>query len=274
MLSMPRSGSSAVSKMLTEHGVVPFSTNTELKSNAWEFNEAGYFEDTGISLLCDQLMRLTGGSKRTSFLNPPIFTSNCISSEIDTLDKDFSYDITAESVQMPDDFETNLMSYTGNHWDQWGLTRMREGGKWFKCYSKNQVDTYEGVKSRMREIQKILSAIDGPVFIKDPRLAFTLHLFGLTNYKCIWVKREPQQTHLSMCRHYGPRLFTSNDFIGFDWVSNHFNYQVPGQDFTKYITNYEDWIRFQIRDRSVFEFQLNQTGIPSFERKFEAFLNE
>ena len=272
MLSLPRSGSSAVSKALTELGVTPFSTNISLKSNAWEFNEAGYFEDTGISLLCDQLIRLIGESTTTSFLNPPIFSDISQLQNIETLDTNFAFDITTESLQIPNDFETNLLSYTGNDWDQWGLTRMREGGKWFKCYKETKVDTYIGVKTRIQEVQLLLNAIDGPVFIKDPRLAFALHLFGFTNYKCIWVKRDPEQTLRSMRRHYGPRLFTFNDFTGFNWVSNHFNFQVPGQDFQEYIFNYEHWIKHQTKNRLVFEFQLHRTESSGFQREFEEFV--
>lgn len=274
VLSLPRSGSSAFSKILTELGVVPFSTNAGINSNAWEFNTAGYFEDTGISLLCDQLIRLVGVSKRKSFLNPPIYSDISKLNELELLDKNFWYDITSESVQIPDDFEENLMAYTGNDWDQWGLTRMREGGKWFNCYSKIGVDKYEGIKERICEIRQMLTMSEGPVFIKDPRLAFTLHLFGLTNIKFLWVRREPNEVKSSMRRHYGPRLFTEVNYSGFDWVSNHFNYQVPGQDFNEYIANYEKWIESQIGDHSVLKFQLNEVGNHDFQHELKAFLGE
>ena len=259
---------------MTEFGVEQFSINTDLKSNPWEFNSSGYFEDTTISLLCDQLIRLSENQRRASFLYPPSFSKVDRLKNFENLNHSFFYDLDEGSVQIPTDFETDLVSYTGSEWDQWGITRMREGGKWYKCYSKIKVDTYRGMDERIRAVHHALSSTTHPIFIKDPRLAFTLHFFGLTNFKGIWVKRDPQQTLRSMRRHYGPRLFTERIYPGFDWVSNHFNYQVPGQEFLMYVENYEKWIEFQLRGRSVLEVQLERLGTSSFDHELRSFLNE
>ena len=272
VLSLPRSASSSISKNLVELGLDQFDSGTGFVSSPSQFNQSGYFEDGGLSLLCDQLIRLIGGSNRASFLNPPNFTDLACSMELEEMDSEFSYDLTEETIEIPDDFVQNTSHYTGVQWDPWGLTRMFAGGKWNRCYSRTSVDEFAKIIRRATDIKDQISISKRPLFIKDPRLAFTLHLFKFEKIQVLWVKRNPSDVLASMRRHYGPRLFTQSCFQKFDWVSNHFNYRVPPQDFDSYYLNYNLWIRHQTKMWPTFEFGVHDLESKSFSQCLNHFL--
>lgn len=258
VLSLPRSGSSAVSELLLKLGVSQFDSRFGISSSPSEFNKKGYFEDGGISLLCDQLIRLVGSSTTASFLNPPRLIVGNTSRAIDDLDRNFQYDLDENTVQIPPKFDEHIEFYTGNTWDQWGISRMNTTGKWYRCYGRAGVSTWAGVRQRLLEIQDRLQHLDRPVFIKDPRLAFCLHLFAIPRFRCLWVTRDSAQVLKSMKRHYGHRLFTKETFDGFDWVSNHFNYMIPPQEYSNYLGHYHSWILYQSMRNPTLQIDVSQ----------------
>ncbi len=193
-------------------------------------NPDGYFEDTWFALLNDQIIRLRYGIER-SFLQ--VYADDRPSM---TGDRNFHFDLTRETVVVPPDYVERLPHYTGLDWDIWGLTRMMPGGKWHSCYSEAGLADYRGVqRARGRVSQAIAEAATSGVrmAIKDPRLVFTLPALQL-DADVIVLTRADTKVKASMRRHYGPRLFTDQAYEGFQWVSNHFNYQIRPQSFEDY----------------------------------------
>ena len=73
ILSLPRSGSSYLTSMLLKLGKKNFNFFLKIKPNHYELNKDGYYENTFVTLLNDQLIRLNYGLKY-SFLYPPSIT--------------------------------------------------------------------------------------------------------------------------------------------------------------------------------------------------------
>lgn len=241
ILSMPRSGSSSLAKMLHGRGITPFAPRLEkVEQSPSEYNPSGYFESTLINLLNDQLIRLISDGMG-SFLNNSFVDQFRVRPP--ELSGVLDYDLNERHVEMPPDYTTRLKHYTGNEWDVWGLTRMLDGGKWRSAYSQSGISNTEGVLSATISFQREWAeASSQRIYLKDPRMVYTLHSLNL-DAKLLVIRRNLPDTLESMRNHYGPRLFTELPFQGYSWVSNHFNYRVPPQSFEHYVDNFERSIK-------------------------------
>ena len=252
VISLPRSGSSAVGKSLNDIGLEHFKFGNFISQNKSEFNKEGYWEDVGLNLINDNLIRYHFGLD-SSFL----YTKNIELKYILENNKDFYFDITEETVEIPKDYEKKIKFYTGHDWDVWGLTRMGKNKKWYKCYSTYNVhnsNTLFNTKDNYLS-SLIEKAASKDIFIKDPRLIFTINFWKfpqeLTKY--IIIEREPDDLLRSIRNHYGMNLFTENSFENFNWVSNHFNYKIKYQSFKEYVDKYNYLINpFKHRNDCIF----------------------
>lgn len=290
VLSMPRAGSSATAETLLSLGAQLFSWSSDISQNASEHNSNGYFEDSRLNLLNDNALRLAFGD--FSFLNNS--DNNLMANEgrlnfleSDQENRDFYYDLEDRFVETPPDYEENLLSYTGNTWDVWGLTRMRPGQKWFKAHSRTCTENFSSLQSSLTSLVSELTdsvrnmvpsrtldymsqsgarpgqisnrneintpSISQTLVLKDPRMVYTLPLLAkyLSNLpiKLLFVERDKLANLASMRRHYGPRLFSKDVFPGTNWVSNHFNYKIKPQTFDEYTLNY---LKFKSNCESLF----------------------
>lgn len=251
ILSLPRSGSSYLARLIQDQGMHLFSSGFNIEMSPSSFNPEGYLEDVWLALLNDQLIRLLWGM-RASMLHIPQPDARTP----DPLRKllDFSYDLDETSVVVPDNYQRDVRLYTGADWDVWGLTRMQPGGKWHQVYSRAELQTGVQIAEGIEKVREAITNSRRPLLIKDPRLALT---FSILNLDCrvVIIRRHRQDVLDSMRRHYGPRLFTTKQFAGYEWVSNHFNYQVPPQKFDDYADNYDQLFREITRSRETIEVQ-------------------
>lgn len=315
VLSMPRAGSSATAKTLLSLGAQLFSWSSDISQNASEHNSHGYFENSRLNLLNDNFLRFAYGD--FSFLNnsPNNLTANegrLNLLESDREKRDFYYDLEDRFVETPPNYEQELLSYTGNTWDVWGLTRMRPGQKWHKAHSRTYTENFSSLQyslsslideltdsvrnmapSRILDYAGELGAMPGKIsnrnetntasisqtlVLKDPRLVYTLPLFAkyLTNLpiKLLFVERDKVANLASMRRHYGPRLFSKPVFPGTNWVSNHFNYKVKPQSFDEYSLEY---LKFKTNCESLFPnltISCEQLSESSTRQKMLSFVGE
>lgn len=244
ILSPPRSGSSLLCNIIKNSGFNCFVSDNSNLIGPSEFNPDGYFEDNYLSLLNDQIIRNRFGLDY-SFLHAPAFGKPAIRSE-------FSYDIDNSTLFIPKGFASNVESFTGVNWDNWGLTRMTSGKKWYKCYSKNNLQTGKEIKNAIEEFSNQIKSSKNKV-IKDPRLAFTIDLLGIKKAKYIYLKRDHKSHLKSMRRHYGKNIFTELFFDSTNFCSNHFNYKIKFQKYESYIARYDKFIRDYIDDKSFLE---------------------
>ena len=234
VLSPPRSGSSFITQLLMNNGFTGLTIKSPIEMSSSRFNPDGYFENTWLALLNDQLIRLNWG-KKSSFLH--------ISKKSDSDEHDcekYFYDLTPNLIDLPKDYIQNVKYYTGHDWDIWGLTRMWPGGKWHRAYSLSSIADYSGIINAVKHLEYAFAVAKKnrvPLLVKDPRLALTLKLLDV-EADVIVLQREPEKVKLSMQDHYGFRLFSDQCFEGYDWVSNHFNYKVAYQTFTEYWERY------------------------------------
>lgn len=233
IIGTPRSGSSFLSQLFVNKGweIPDFEYSIPMSSS--KFNPEGYFESTTINLLNDQLIRGLYGEKY-SFLFPPLVHN----SKVETIIKDFEFDLDKETVEIPDDYKNNLRMYTGEDWDVWGLTRMASGEKWHKAYSKISASNQNEVTKKIEHVKQYLFSSKGKI-VKDSRLTFTIHLFGECIPKIILLTREKGALKKSIQSHYGQRIFSDKIHDGFMWVSNHFNYRIAPMVFEDYLNRYE-----------------------------------
>ena len=240
LLSAPRSGSSFLSRLIHTGGYQSFvSPGSHLQGNT-PFNPDGYFEDVKLSLLCDQVIRWRFGL-RFSFLHPPRFEPD-ISVEYSP---DFQYDLDHATVQIPNDYLNRLQEFTGQTWDVWGLSRMRPGEKWWRAYERFGIRHASQVRTQLMELSRSIEEFSNLTIVKDPRLVFCLDQFRVHTKKIIVLTRDQKLTCKSIQSHYGPRILSNHPFEGFDWVSNHFNYQVNPQDPAEVFASYGQWLKFQ-----------------------------
>jgi hypothetical protein len=241
VIGTPRSGSSYLTSVLLELGCELPTAHSKVEANHYEFNADGYFEDTFFTLLNDQIIRIMFG-ENYSFLNPPD-TRNCAwekNSVIESIDRtNFSYDLVQDSVDVPEDFTENLIEYTGQPWDVWGLSRMTPGKKWHGVYSQLGIHTAEGVSNALSTFQSQGRLETTPMVYKDSRLTFTLPAFGDFFHGGIFLTRDAMPLKESMRGHYGKRLFTESTYAGHNWVSNHFNFKVPPILIEVFLERYE-----------------------------------
>lgn len=250
--STPRSGSSALGKLLTQSGGKQLNSNSSVNQSSSIFNPHGYFEDSGMNLCLDNLIRFAY-STRNSFLHTSgleIYAKELMLERILSPQQD--YDLTLNQVEIPPDFEVNIERYTGHDWDVWGLTRMKPGMKWFQAYSRVGVNTPEKALEFFKHNLDAREHLDFS-FMKDPRIVYVAPLIP-REYRFIIIKREKKDILRSMRNHYGPNLFTKNVIFS-NWVSNHFNYKIEPQDFDQYITIYFDYIEHIKRNRDYVEIE-------------------
>jgi len=238
IIGTPRSGSSFLSQLFVNHGweIPVFEDSIPMSSS--KFNPEGYFESTNINLLNDQLIRALYGEE-FSFLFPPKFNDP----EGNTIIKDFYFDLSGETVQIPDNYEDNLQLYTGEDWDVWGLTRMSAGEKWHKAYSKLGICNQIEVTKKLEQANYYLMSSQRKI-VKDSRLTFTIQLFKKSIPKIVILTREKGGLETSIRNHYGQRIFTREIHEGFTWVSNHFNYKIAPMEFEEYLYRYESYYNF------------------------------
>lgn len=243
VLSTPRTGSSAFGKLLFESGFSQVPFDAVENSTASEFNQNGYFEDAGMNLCLDNLIRFSF-NPRNSFL----FNSGMAPNKAEmliNLERNFGieYDLDQDTVTIPANYPENIREFTGHDWDVWGLTRMHEGQKWHRAYSRADVQTPEKALNKLHSCFSFLEESDS-VFIKDPRLIYLLPLIN-TQIRGVIIKRNPAEILRSMRNHYGPNLFTEK-VLHEDWVSNHFNYRIQVQTFEEYFSIYESFEKYAI----------------------------
>jgi hypothetical protein len=140
ILSPPRNGSSVLANLVESSGYKNYTSDNSTLLNPSEFNKAGYFEDTLITLLNDQLIRMVYGDEYSFLYTPTLEQFKNINLNYSS---NFFHDI--ESPFIPENYQNKIEHYTGKDWDVWGLTRMFPGEKWYKCYSKYGVDTKENI---------------------------------------------------------------------------------------------------------------------------------
>jgi len=244
VLSLPRCGSSLLTNLISSAGYNVY--GSELLGPS-AFNIDGYFEDTKVTLLNDQLIKMVYGMKY-SFIHTPSLNDFKTKSKTLPVSNSFEYDL--DNIYFPPDYEDKVKQYTGCDWDVWGLTRMSPGRKWYKTYSKYNVKTYKGIIKTLNQINKTIDNITENVVFKDPRLALTLPFYTFSDYKFIFIKRSKEDTLTSMKKHYGIDLFTSNYLPGTNYCSNHFNYKVQYQDFNYYYDTYTSIIEENIKDKN------------------------
>lgn len=238
ILGMPRSGTSLVANLCIDSGYNPKISPDSKFFGGSPFNKGGYYEEVRLTLLNDQLIRLKYGNSY-SFLFPPSIKKNF---QPINLNKDFSYDITETTLDIPIDFTKNLKKYTGTETDIWGLSRMDREGRWYKAYEKFGVNNVNGISEYINYYSSTLSKKRN-LIIKDPRLCFTLLDYNLKNIKILIVKRSMKKVVASLKRHYGPNFLTNKTFDGFSWNSNHFNLKVSPIEESKFQKNYLDNIK-------------------------------
>jgi hypothetical protein len=233
IISLPRSGSSLLSNLLNSANYNYYIAENSSLINKSCFNVNGYFEDTQLTLLNDQLIRISHGSD-CSFLYP----SAKFNIPIDY--SDFYYDL--DDVYFPNDHIFDVKKYTGCDWDVWGLTRMGVGEKWHKCYSRYEVDSGKNIQKTLSKILNQFKAKNN-LIIKDPRFALVYPFYNSVDFKIIYIKRDKSDILTSMRKHYGKNLFTENYFENTFFCSNHFNYKVKYQNFEDYFEIYTNYIK-------------------------------
>lgn len=235
IVGTPRSGSSFLSQFFVDQGWQIPSFENSIPMSGSKFNPDGYFESTNINLLNDQLIRGLYG-EQYSFLYPPKISNTGPRIEIEN----FSFDLAEETVQIPADYQENIVSYTGENWDVWGLTRMVDGGKWHRAYSRLGISNQDDLRAQLASIKNYLSSTTGKI-VKDSRLTFTMQMFGDIFSKVIILTRDSETLEKSIKNHYGQRIFTNDTYEGYSWVSNHFNYRIAPMDFKEYLIRYETY---------------------------------
>lgn len=246
VVSLPRSGSSLVTQLIASAGYRP-SLFSENSFEAHEFNKHGYFEDVSFTLLNDQLIKLYYGNDY-SFLYPPSYDDfkKGAESREDKFPNGFEYDVDKTNVFIPKGFTKNVENFTGTDWDVWGITRMINGGKWEKCYSRNNMETKKKILKQKKRYKDMIDNANFNFVLKDPRIALSMPLYDFNGIKIVWIKRNGEDTMKSMRKHYGPRMFTENLIPGTKYVSNHFNLKVKHMAFNEYLTRYEKAIEYSL----------------------------
>ena len=243
ILSFPRSGSSLMANLIASAGYKHYiSERSELMGGS-EFNPDGYFEDTLITLLNDQLIRFYFG-KKCSFLYLPKINNKPPNNPLL-----WNYDIDETTLFLPKDYEKNIKQYTGHDWDVWGLTRMVEGQKWFRCYSRLGVQDFFGIFKQKKIFEDKFNSSTNLV-LKDPRLSLTLPFYNLKNYRIIYIKRDKDDILSSMRKHYGPNLFNGIFLPKSQYCSNHFNYKIEYQDFDEYCEIFSSNITYALSTKN------------------------
>ncbi len=208
-----------------------------------------------------------------SFLFPP----NVDSTKKITIDNKFKFDINKKTLFIPIDYEENIKKYTGHSWDVWGLTRMQNGGKWYKCYSKNKIDNSFNLKEKIEKCCLFLNNHKKDFLLKDPRFLFTLPFWNIKNCKVLIIKRSYSKNLSSMRKHYGVNLFKKVYIKDTNYVSNHFNYKIKYMSENSYISKCENAINYLINNYNCcivkFEELINRKKISTIEKFIDREVN-
>tara|TARA_B100000161_G_scaffold30761_1_gene18287 strand:+ start:1335 stop:2183 length:849 start_codon:yes stop_codon:yes gene_type:complete len=234
---LPRSGTSLTASLVSSAGYKCSIGKSILGSS--DLNRNGYFEDIDFILFNDQLIRFFYGNK-FSFLFPP---QKQHFKELKNFNNGWKYDIDDNTLDIPDKYLDEIELYSDLGWDVWGLTRMQNGGKWNKCYSRRLIHQKSDLLIKLKFYKNKINQIKSDFFLKDPRLVFTLDLIADPKItKVIILSRKPEANTNSIRRHYGKRIFTNNPYPRKEWVSNHFNMKVGYMAEKNYYQAYEDYI--------------------------------
>lgn len=271
VLSLPRSGSSVMAQLIASAGYKNYISNNSELITPSQFNKDGYFEDTFITLLNDQLIRFCYWFNYSFLYTPSLeqFRNLSLSNV-----KGCNWDML--EVYMPPNYKDKVKEYTGCDWDVWGLTRTSKGEKWHKCYSKFGIQYGEEVIDKLNKLVDNINSQD-KLIIKDPRLALVAPLYNLKNTKIIYIKRGKEDTLKSMKKHYGKDLFTQNYLPDTEYCSNHFNYKIGYQDYDYYYRTYNNIIEEYIKDKDSltidYEHLSNQDTINSINNFIQSEIN-
>jgi hypothetical protein len=238
ILSLPRSGSSYLADNLIKSGKKNFNFFSKINMNSYELNPKGYNENTFVTLLNDQMIKLYYGS-RYSFLYPPL---KKISHKNINFNVNFSYDLDKKNIYIPKNYKKNLHSFTGFNWDVWGLSRMSFKKKWYQAYQKHNLKNYKDILIAKKKFENKLNSINNYI-IKDPRFMFTLRHYNIKNFKILLLMRNKRDLLNSLRRHYGSRLFTKKYLPDSNIVSNHFNLKVGYLSYSKFYDRYINFMK-------------------------------
>jgi hypothetical protein len=243
ILSLPRSGSSYLTRMLLKLGKKNFNFFLKIKPNHYELNKDGYYENTFVTLLNDQLIRLNYGLKY-SFLYPPSYN---IFKKSNNFNKSYSYDLDDTNVFIPKNYSNKLYDYTGFNWDVWGLSRMQQKKKWHKIYEKYNLKTFKEIKLSKIRFERKINALNDYV-IKDPRFLLTFKYYNLKNFKIILINRDKNELLKSLRRHYGKNIFTKKYLPESKIVSNHFNHKIGYISYSEFCERYNS-VKFFLKKK-------------------------
>ncbi len=235
---LPRSGTSLTSSLVVSSGYDCSIGKSIL--GASDLNKNGYFEDIDFILFNDQLIRFCYGNNY-SFLYPPkaINENQCF----EDFNNSWEYDITEQTLDIPDDYISNIEFYSNLGWDVWGISRMKKDCKWNMCYSKRFIENKHNLISKLNFYRSKINKIQHDFFLKDPRLVFTLPIIAEPEFtKVIILSRGTESNFKSIKTHYGKRMFTDNNYPGTNWVSNHFNLKVGFTSESQFLHNYQIFI--------------------------------
>jgi hypothetical protein len=233
VLSLPRSGSSYLTGMILKLGKKNFKFFSKVKANHYELNSDGYNENTFVTLLNDQIIRLNYGLKY-SFLYPPsynVFKKN-------NINKNYSYDLEKNNIIKPKNYLKNLYNYTGFSWDVWGLSRMTPNKKWYKIYKKYRIKNFKEILIAKNKFERKINSLNNYV-IKDPRFLLTFDHYNFRNFKIILINRNKKELLKSLRKHYGKNLFTKEYLPGTRITSNHFNLKVGYMRYLDFYNRYQ-----------------------------------
>ena len=247
ILSLPRCGSSIMANLVSSAGYEA-NINSELLGPSI-FNKDGYFEDTQITLLNDQLIRMVYGMDY-SFLYTPSLEDFKTKTKSLLNNTSFNYDLEESTIYTPEDYINKIKNYSGCNWDVWGLTRMVKGEKWYRCYSKYELSNFDSINKTLNKLVNTINNYPKNLIIKDPRLALTIPFYKFNDYKIIFVKRNKDKSLESMQKHYGSNIFSTNYLPGTNYCSNHFNYKIKFQSFEYYYNTYTSIIEEYIQDKN------------------------
>jgi hypothetical protein len=268
VLSLPRCGSSVITSLISSAGYKVYAETNLLGPSV--FNKDGYFEDTKLTLLNDQLIRMVYGGDYSfihtpsleEFKNKTVYPANQI---------DFEYDL--DDIYFPPDYNNKTEEYIGCSWDVWGLTRMLPNTKWYKAYSKFKIKTHPQIISALNEVTDYINNYKENIILKDPRLALVLPFYKFTDCKYVFIKRNKENTLKSMRNHYGKNIFTQNYLPDTKYCSNHFNYKVKYQDFDYYYKTYTSIIEENIKDKESFVLNYEDLSNGNTINKLNTFIN-
>jgi hypothetical protein len=248
VLSLPRCGSSLLTSLIESANYKVYTSKDSRLLGSSCFNKNGYFEDRVLTLLNDQIIRGAFGNQYSFLYMPDIQT---IQDKFKTKDINSNYFYDLDDIFIPNDYLEHIKEYTGSDYDIWAITRMLDNGKWNKCYSRNNVASYNDIGTKIKEISDDINSSVSNLVLKDPRLNLTLPFFNFSNdIKYIFLTRKKSKCIDSMRRHYGKWLFTETYLDDTDICSNYFNFKIKYQDFDAYYQTYNDAISYALAGKS------------------------